>query len=281
MYTLIAENEHGERLSLTDSPRWDVADVTGTNPPPASINRSQLAGANGSRVNSTRSQERNIVITLNLKVPIEENRLILYRFFRTKERVLILYRNKHRDVYIPGYVETVENNPWTDLQQPQISIICPDPFWRAAVQQIAEFSIVRPLFEFPFAIPAAGVEFSVLDRLTSTEINAGEIETGAVIVFSARGEVVNPRIYNRTANSFFGLDVTMLTGDLITVNTLRGEKSVTLLRGGVTGNYINNCSAGSEWLKFPPGQNLIDYDAESGAEYLDVSLTLTPLFEGV
>lgn len=282
MFTLIAENERGERLSLTDNPRWDVADVTGTNPAPAAIGMKKYAGADGSAFSSASVQNRNIVITLSLKVPIEENRLILYRFFRTKQRIRLLYTNKHRDVYIPGYIESVENNPFTQQQLPQISVICPDPFWRSAVQEIADFSAVRALFEFPFSIPDTGMEFSVLEHLTATDINAGEIETGAVIRMSASGAVENPRIYNRTTQEYFGLTYTMAEGDLITVDTRFGEKSVTVLHGStVAENILHAKSDGSAWLTFYPGRNQLDFDADSGAENLSVSVTLTPLFEGV
>ncbi len=75
MYTLIIENEKGEQLKLTDNPNYDVLSVEGTNPPKADINTVTVSGSDGSRFNSSRLSERNLVITLNIRPPTEENRI--------------------------------------------------------------------------------------------------------------------------------------------------------------------------------------------------------------
>lgn len=282
MYHLIVENERGDRLELTNNRNYDVLEVTGTNPPTAAINTVNVAGMDGSRFNSSRAEQRNIVITLNIQHPIEANRLALYNFFRVKRWVKVYYKNSHRDVYIEGYVESLENNPWTDLQQPQISIICPQPYWLSTVETSVNFSSSTALFEFPFSIPAEGIEFSTLRTLTAEIIDAGEIETGGIITFTATtNQILNPKFYNRTTNKFFGLDVDMYQGDLITVNSLQGQKSVTLLREGVTTNILSDRTDGSSWLTFVPGENELSFGADEGAANLKASLLLVQKFEGV
>lgn len=282
MYSLIVENEKGEHLSLTDNINFDVLSVTGTNPPTAAINTVNVAGLDGSRFNSSRVEQRNIVITLNIHHPIEANRLTLYNFFRVKRWVKIYYQNSRRNVYIEGYVESFENNPWTQLQQPQISIICPQPFWLSTVDTTVNFSNSNALFEFPFSIPSEGIEFSTLGHLTTAVVNVGEIETGGIITFYATtDQILNPKFFNRTTQQFFGLDFDMYQGDLITVNTQKGEKSVTLLRAGVTTNILNDRTEGSTWLTFEPGENELSFEADEGAANLEATLTITQKFEGV
>jgi phage-related protein len=282
MYTLVVENEKGERLELTNNRNFDVLNVDGTNPPAAAINTVNVAGMDGSRFNSARVEQRNIVISLNIHHPIEANRLTLYNFFRVKRWVKIYYRNSHRNVYIEGYVETFENSPWTQLQQPQISIICPNPFWKAITDTTVNFSNSNAMFEFPFSIPAEGIEFSTLEHMTTAFVNVGEIETGGIIQFYATtNQILNPKFFNRTTNKFFGLDFDMYKGDLITVNTQTGEKSVTLLRGGVRTNILSDRTEGSSWLTFEPGENEISFGADEGAANLEVSLSLVQKFEGV
>lgn len=282
MYQLIVENENGQRLELTNNRNYDVLDVAGTNPPVAAINTVNVAGFDGSRFNSSRVEQRNIVITLNIHHPIEANRLALYNFFRVKRLVKLYYKNSHRDVYITGYVESFENNPWTQLQQPQISIICPNPFWLSSSDTVVSFSKSNALFEFPFSIPSEGIEFSTLEQITTAVVNAGEIETGGIITFYATtNQILNPKFYNRTTNTFFGVDFDMYQGDLITVNTNQGEKSVTLLRNGVTSNILADRTEGSTWLTFVSGENEISFDSDEGSANLEVSLTITQKFEGV
>ncbi len=282
MYSLIVENEKGDRLELTNNRNYDVLDVSGTNPPVAAINTVNVAGLDGSWFNSSKVEQRNIVITLNIHHPIEQNRLTLYNFFRVKRRVKLYYTNAHRRVYIEGYVESFENNPWSQLQQPQISIICPDPFWKAIASTSIDFSSSFALFEFPFSIPAEGIEFSRRQTLVTIKADVGEIETGGIIRFTATtNQILNPKFYNRTTQKFFGIDFDMYEGDVITVNSQQGEKSVTLLRSGVTTNLLPDRTVGSTWLTFVPGINELSYGADEGAANLKASLTVVKKYEGV
>ena len=282
MYRLIVENEKGERLELTNNRNYNVLDVAGTNPPAARINTSEIAGIDGSKMNSANINQRNIVITLAIQPPIEDNRLTLYKFFRVKRRIRIFCKNKRRDVYIDGYVESFENNPWTQQQQPQISIICPQPFWMSTTETHIDFSESIALFEFPFSISSAGIEFSQLATIQTTTVYAGEVETGAIIEFAARDNgVKNPALYNHTTGQFIKIDITMQQNDLITINTNTGEKSAKLLRDGVTTNIISSIADGSSWVKFDAGENDVDFSADERDDDLIVRLSLLQKFDGV
>ena len=282
MYTLIVENERGDRLELTQNNNYDVLDVSGTNPPTATINTVNIANVDGSRFNSSRVGQRNIVITLNIRPPIEANRIALYKYFKVKHWCKIYYKNDSRDVFIEGYVESFENNPFTQLQQPQISIICPQPFWKSVNEINVKFSNTNALFEFPFSIPSEGIEFSTIEKLTTTYINAGNVATGGIIELHATADqILNPIFYNRTTQEYFGLTFDMLIGDHITINTQQGEKSVTLLRDGVKTNILSARQSGSSWITFEPGENEISYGADKGANNLNVSVLAVQKFEGV
>lgn len=282
MYTLIAENESDERLQLTDNRNYDVLDVSGTSPPAANLNYSSIVGLDGALFNSSVVGIRNIVITLNIHHPIELNRIALYRFFRPKHKIRIYYANNSRDVYVDGYVETFENNPWTQLQQPQISIICCQPFWISAAETVVRFDNSIALFEFPFSIPDEGIEFSRYERLFSAFVNVGEIETGGLIRFEANDDgIENPKFYNRTTGEYIGFNITMNRGDVITVNTEQGKKSAVLLREGIKTNLLSYRSIGSTWVQFIAGTNEVSYDADEGAENLETNLTIVQKFEGV
>lgn len=282
MYDLIVQNAKGEQLRLTQNENYDVIDVAGTNPPTAAINTVDIAGVDGSRFNSSRIEQRNIVITLNIKPPIEINRIALYRYFQVKRYIKIYYKNEHRDVYTEGYVESFENNPWTQLQQPQISIICPDPFWKSVDEVTAKFSNTTALFEFPFSISNEGVEFSRIEKLATAYLNVGEVASGGIIEFYAgSNQILNPIFYNRSTNEFFGLNFDMQAGDKIVINTQTGEKSVTLVRNGVEESILSDRMTGSSWITFEPGENELSYGADEGAENLIVTVTVSQKFEGV
>lgn len=281
MYKLKIENEAGEQLELTNSAKYDVVEVTGLTSPDATINTSNVVGVDGSYFNSSRIGKRNIVITLNIKHPIEENRIYLYNFFRVKKSIKVYYQNEHRKVYTSGYIESFENNIFTELQQPQISIICPSPFWNAMSETNATFSKETPLFEFPFSIAEEGIEFSRIDSEIPSYVNVGDVETGGIIKLSANAEVVNPIFYNLTSNEYFKLDYTMQKSDVITIDTIQGEKSVTLLRDGKNINILPSMGSGSSWIIFQPGENHLSYGADSGDTDLIVSVAFAKKYIGV
>lgn len=282
MYTLIVENEYGEKLNLTECGICDVLKVTGLNPPPATINTKPIVGVDGSKFNSSRLQERNITILLNIKYPIESNRQFLYRYFRSKRWCRLYYKNDSRDVYIDGYTESFENDQFTNLQKPLISVICPKSFFKNVSDNYIEFSSVVSSFEFPFSIAKEGVELGVIEKSTTKIIDGGEVESGGVFSFvAATDRILNPVIYNRTTQKYFGLNFDMNAGDKITINTNQGEKSVTLLRNGVESNIIRAMQEGSSWIQFIPGKNEISYSADEGADSLIVNITNTFQYEGV
>lgn len=282
MYTLIVENEKGEQLELTHNDAYDVIKIEGLNPPPAAINNTEISGVDGAKFNNSKVRVRNLVIYLNIKSPIEKNRQALYNYFHIKRKVKIYFKNQNRDVYIEGYVETFENDLFENLQQPQISIICPEPFWKAVDNLLVEFSNEISLFEFPFAIEEEGIELSRVNLETFKVINNGNVETGAIIeLFATTNQILNPTIYNRTTQTYFKVNFNMHEGDIIRINTNQGQKSVTLTRGNYTSNIIGSRESGSSWIQLIPGLNEIAYDADVGVENLMVNLTLIRKYEGV
>ena len=282
MFELSVRNEYGDVLALTGNPDYDVLSVSGLNPAPAEINTTPVSGIDGTRYNSARVGQRNIVIRLNINGDIEDRRIELYRYFRVKHTVRVYYKNEHVDVYIDGYIETFENDFFTILQQPQISIICPDPYFKSMSETEIDFENVTALFTFPFAIPAEGIPFSSLNEISSRYFNAGNVETGGIITFTALADgVKNPVFYNNTNGTFFGVDITMQSGDVIEINTQRGEKSVKLTRSGVTTSIVGDRTSGSTWIVFEPGENEISFGADVGASSLRCTLSCIQRFEGV
>lgn len=282
MYELSVKNEYGETIALTGNPDYDVLSVSGLNPAPAEISTTPVSGIDGVRYNSARLGARNIVIRLNINGDIEQKRIELYKYFRVKHPVRIYYKNDTLDVYIDGYIETFENDFFTMLQQPQISIICPDPYFKNISESEINFESVTALFTFPFTIDSNGIPFSSLNDVTAQYFNAGNVATGGIITFTALANgVKNPAFYNNTNGTFFGVDITMQSGDIITINTQHGEKSVKLNRSGTVTSIVGNRTTGSVWIVFEPGENEIRYGADENQNSLRCGLSSVQRFEGV
>lgn len=282
MYTLIVQNERGEQMELTHNPAYAIKDIDGLDFPDATINTSRTATSDGSTFNSSHVNERTIIITMAINSPAEENRIRLYRFFRSKKPVRLFYKNGIRDVFIDGYVQKPDIGHFEQTQTAQITIICPKTYFNNKKETVTEFASVESLFEFPFAIEEAGIEFSTLNvGVQKNIINGGDVDTGVVIRLNALGLVLNPKIYNTETGESFILDLEMSEGDEIIINTRHKEKSVVMISGGVRTNVMGKIRHGSSWFTLLTGDNLFTYDADEFPHNLMCSFTTLDLFGGV
>ena len=282
MFTLIVQNKYGERLELTHNNSYTISNIDGIDPPEATINTTRNANYDGAVYNSSFMNERQITITLAINKPAEMNRINLYRYFKSKMPVRLFYKNHTRDVYIDGYVKSIQIGFFDKKQIAQIVVHCPKPHFNGSTPDIQEFSSVNPLFEFPFAIEEEGIPFSEIALAEEKSIiNHGDLETGVMIVIHALGAIKNPKIYNVETLEHMFFNVELDAGDDIYINTIQGEKSITLVKSGVRSNGIGCLDVSSSWFQMTPGDNVFTVDATEGLEYLLATFTMIDQFEGV
>lgn len=283
MYVLKIENAKGDVLQLSQNEaNYQIIKIDGLNPPPAIINNSSVAGMDGSKFNSARLQERNIVITVKINGEVERNRLNLYKYFGTKQWCKIFYSNSRRNVHIEGYVETIECSLFSISQTMQISIVCNEPYFKSASKMIDDISKVLNLFEFPFAIDLPGIEFSSADASRVVNVlSESESETGIIIDIAVRGQVRNPVIRNIDTGEYFSINIELNVGDHMVINTNRGNKSIKLIRGETTSNIFNKIAKNSTWFQLRIGDNFFAYEAEIGAEFMYITFSHYYMYEGV
>lgn len=282
MFELKVKNHRGEMLTLTNNPNYTVYKIEGLSPPQSTVNSSVNTTSDGSVINAVRLNSRNIVIYVAMEGNVETNRINLYKYFPVKKTVTLYYANGTRDVCINGVVEIIECDFFTNKQVAQISILCPKPYFKAVEDNSSSFSDISSLFEFPFAISAEGVEISAITHnIRKSIVNVGDTDTGAIINLFATGAVVNPIIYDVLKRTKMALNFTMQTSDNIIINTNFGEKSIKLIRNGITTDIMGYLSKDSNWITLEAGDNLFTYDCESGNSSLDITFTTSVLYAGV
>ena len=283
MYTLIVENKYGEQLELTHNIAYEIMSIEGLDPPDSTINKTHNADFDGSTYNSSYMNERVITITMAINGPAEANRINLYHYFKTKFPVRLYYKNGVRNVYIDGYIQSMPISFFEKKQIVQIVIMCPEQHFNGASANVQAFTSVSSLFEFPFSIEAAGEVFSSLAAESEQSIlNNGDVETGMVINIHATGAVTNPKIYNTTTGEHIFINQSLSSGDRIVVNTIKGQKSITLYpTGGGSSNIIGKFVQGSSWLQLIPGDNVSIVTADNNPENMEVYFEITDQYEGV
>jgi len=279
-----------------------VKSVSGLGPSKANIITTEVSTNDGSLFNSARLNQRNIVFefifveTINGE-SIEDVRQKSYKYFPLKKNLDLLIETDNRIVKTIGYVESNEPNIFSSQEGSQISIICPDPHFYSAGpngNNITVFYGIEPVFEFPFGNESLTDPLIVFGNIQNKTENVityrGDSEIGITIQIHAIGEVENITIYNTGTREIMRIDTVkiealtgsgIVAGDDIIIKTQKGDKSITLIRGGKTTNILNCLEKGSDWFSLAKGNNIFAFTAESGTTNLQFWIENKVIYEGV
>lgn len=306
IYSLAVTNYLGDRIKLElgrpENTGFLVKSITGLGPVKANVNTTEVATNDGSMFNSARLSQRNIVIQLAFVhsiygEDIEEIRQKSYKYFPTKKNVELIIETDNRYVRTIGYIESNEPDIFSKQEGTQISIICPDPYFYSASEDgnnVTDFYSIDPVFEFPFSNESLSEPLLIFGEIQiKTEgviTYHGDSEIGVMIYIHAIGPATNINIYNTETREDMSINTTKLealTGkgivasDDIIINTLKGEKSITLVREGKSYNILNCLDKNTDWFTLVKGDNIFAFTAESGVTNLQFRIENKVIYEGV
>ena len=296
-------NYLGESLKLElkrpETSGFYIEKIEGLGPSKANINVTERATMDGAYYTSAHTTARNIVLTLGFMFSngIEEVRHRSYKYFPLKKRVNLLVETDTRTCEIYGYVESNEPDIFSNNENTQISIICPDPYFYSAGDgstTITMFSGTDPLFEFPFSNESLDDDEIIFGDIQTNEIQtvfySGDVEVGVTIYIHATGNVSGLSIHNTITGDSMKIDTLRLrektgseiiAGDDIVICTVKGQKSIRLIRDGVTYNILNCIDKNAGWFQLTNGDNLFVYTADSGTNNLQFRIENKTAYEGV
>ena len=283
IHSFAITNYLGDRIKLDlrepEVSGFLIKSVIGLGPVKATVNTTEVVTNDGSMFNSARLSQRNIVFQIVFVdtvygETIEDVRQKSYKYFPAKKSVEIIIETDNRYVRTNGYVESNEPNIFSSQEGTSISIICPDPFFYSAGEDgnnVTDFYSIDPMFEFPFSN----------ESLTEPLLVFGEIQ------IKTEG-VIN--IYNTETREVMKIDTVKLqklTGkgivasDDIVINTSKGDKSITLIREGVSYNILNCLDKNTDWFTLAKGDNIFAFTADSGVTNLQFRIENKVIYEGV
>ena len=215
-------------------------------------------------------------------VGVEARRHQFYKVVKPSRYIKIYYATAGIDVFAEGYVESCEVQNFEQLTTGQISILCPDIYWYSTTSVMAYYSQITGAFTFPFPTESNPGPF-ILGKYNTqnmmTIVNDGD-EIGFTLVIEALEDARSPTLYNADTDEYLQITGDILAGDIITVTTKTGNKTVTLDRGGVKTNIINRLVSGSTWLTLREGRNRF-YLRGTGLQNLKVTIVHTNAYLGV
>lgn len=285
-------------LTRPDKTGFIIRNIEGLGPTKANINTTEVSLNDGSIYNSSRLDNRNITFDLLFyqtdKESIEDIRQKSYKYFPIKKKITLTVETDNNTLVAEGYVESNEPEIFSDAEGTNISIICPDPYMYESETDFTVFSGIEPLFEFPFENESLNeplLEMGMLQiRTENTVFYEGYGEVGVSIYIHAMGEATNLTIVNVNTREKLIINTDKLeqmtgsaivAGDNIVIHTHKGNKSITLLRDGVTTNILNCREKGSKWFTLTKGDNIFAYTAESGALNLLFTISNRNAYDGV
>lgn len=316
-------NYLGESLKINLSERNPkhgllVTKIEGIGPVKATINKTDLATSDGSKYNSSKLTERNVVLTLRFteSTPeltdnyvettynIENTRQRTYRYFPAKRECTLSIETDNRNARVVGYVESNEPDPFSKEEGCVISIICPDPYFYSNAlgysPHVTEFAGLDGEFEFPFSNESLTenlIEMGAIGTILEKAFPYfGDQENGIMMNIHFIGEVnTNIRIDKRLPTNhsqvmgYFLLEIekfralmgtNFLAGDVIEINTTTNP-SIKLLRSGTYYNILNAASRDSDWFKLDKGTNVFIMTAYGNEQLLEFRIEDYTLYEGV
>lgn len=306
IYSIVVTNYLGDRIKLElrkpDVSGFLIKSITGLGPAKANVNTTEVSTNDGSLFNSARLSQRNIVLDMVFintvyGESIEDLRQKSYKYFPLKKSVELTIETDNRYVKTTGYVESNEPNIFSSQEGTQISIICPDPYFYSAGEDgnnVTNFYSIDSMFEFPFSNESLDEPLLVFGEIQiKTEgviTYHGDSEIGVMIYIHAIGPATNINIYNTETREVMRINtekISSLTGkgivasDDIVINTAKGEKSITLIREGVSYNILNCLDKNTDWFTLAKGDNIFAFTADSGVTNLQFRVENKVIYEGV
>lgn len=307
--SVTAVNFKGESIKMDlfhpESSGFIIIKIDGIGPGKATVTKNDSKVYDGGTITSARLPSRNIKMEIQFLWvnSIEDVRHKTYKYFPLKKPITLIFETDTRTVEIEGVVESNEPDIFSSEESTNISIICPDPYFYASGENArskTEFSGINAMFEIPSdtgysneSLTEALTEISTLYVQSERGImNHGEVDIGVVISIKPLAIVKGIlTISNVTLGQNMSFDLNKIKtiteqdfhlGDELVINTLRGKKSVTLIREGKNYNALSCIDTRTDWIYLTSGENTFTYylDGE-GIEDLQFSVTNSILYEGV
>ena len=287
-----------------------IMSITGLGPVKATINRTELATTDGSLYNSAKLEERNIVIKIKFleAKSIEDVRLLTYKYFPIKRKVIFSIKTDNRDARAIGYIESNEPDIFSKDECADISIICPDPYFYSNLAgdspHIIQFSGLEDEFEFPFdnnSLTENLIELGNIQPIVTKDfLYQGDQEIGVTMNIDFMNNVDTDFTVYHYKSSFNPnepelmsgflikaeklhalMGTFFLSGDRVTVETTQGNEHIFLIRNGVSHNILNAVTRDSDWFKLAKGSNRFIFTAYGNESKLNFRIENYVIYEGV
>lgn len=193
------------------------------------------------------------------------------------------------NTFIPGMLgKLIYNDEWeidvSTIQTPyieqyvynprfQIELRAPYPNWSNMEETVTSLTGIEPMFSFPWDLTQPYIFGKRIERQFTNVHNSGNVDIPYTVIFTATSDgVTNPKITNAETYEYLQVKRTMSYGETITVTVKQDELLVLSRTGDLTTDVIGWFDIRSDLYRLHPGDNIIAHDADSGKDYLDITI---------
>ena len=200
----IFENERGQQIELSIWSPFFIDNIDGISGLKNIIYQNKGMGQDGSTYTGSTLDNRNIVIQGTILENKKLNRERLLSIINPKLKSKLIYTDGNMQKCVECIVETAPTITQDKKPKFQISLLCNDPYWRDYVNSKVNIALWKGDFHFPLIIPHdKGIIMGHREpNLIVNIANKGQVKTGMVIEFYARGTLKNPSLFNVNTREF-------------------------------------------------------------------------------
>lgn len=275
------------RFGRSFSP-WKLTDVDGLYQVNENVYTSENTMTNGSTYQGSTTKMRNIVLHLVCRDRYKYCRQFLYDVFKVQSEGTLIYEESGERRTIKYHVENIDPDSMGNLRAASVSLLCPDPYFESDQDITVVIAGWESGWHFPHEWKAEGEPFGEksAEKLKTVENDSAADHIGMTIRISASGKVTNPSVTRVESTETIKIGTSahlmeMGTGDEIMITTGVNNKHVYLIRNGKQTEINEYLDESSVFLQLMRGKNTIGYNADSGADYMRVTIQFRYKFPGV
>lgn len=266
--------------------------IDGITPGEVTVNSQDYAVLDGGVFNSARMGTRTIDLYFyyGFTPHIESSRHRAYRYFPAKTQVRLDFLTDERNLSIWGYVEGNDTQIFSEREEGQVTIVCPDPYFYEKDYVSYTLGASIPEFEFPFSnesLTEPLICFSDLGNKHLFDIGyKGDLEVGAIIrVYfnTTPSSLGNIEIHDITSNQELDLNISQIQSDTgitmeqygsIVIDSVRGQKDIYYEKLGERKSIIGAFDIMNfPWMYLSPGSNIFAFNMND-EDYDDVTISV-------
>ena len=291
--SLIYTNERGEILELGVNSIYHVnvsKDVVGMSDVLNTVYSSNSMGQHGDSFINQRIEPKEIEIMGNINVKDKDNAFVLRRKMlkilnpELQGKLTYIYKDFVREIdcRVEGTPNFKRENIFIEFS---VTLNCLNPFWREPTETKTDIASWVAAWEFPCEVEKNNAESMIFGYREESIIvdcyNEGDVATGMRIRITALGTVKNPSLLNVDTGDFMKINTTLISEDVLEINTEYGNKGATLTRNGEQEDYFRHVDVDSTFMQLEIGENIFRYDAASGIDAMEVTILYSKKYLGV